>query len=1437
MAIEDALKIIGHLVGFLDDTGGINWVWFSDPKAQILGKTGDTTDGLPYHADYLGQLVRSIKNSSDGSGTDDTFTDGYSWVPLNDDKVKVGFVWSSNAKTTGSLDLGFGAKADFPAGSQQIDLSVLAKLLNIDAKANDAGYGKIKPLIPDFLFSGGFPAPDFLKALGLSGEISLAKQTVSIDVTNKAGSGDDAKRSLVFPFANPTNFAWDCVRVALFVVEAWIHDKATGNTTDTPFTRIDKHLFPMFGEPTTVNGAANPIGEFPLFGKANMTKPVDGTTIGPWRDSVLSFSNNGAAALAFLWHLRALLTGNENQNFLTASLFMPLVSGAWVGAGATPPTMGPIQNYDPKTINTAGAYIGITNSGTDFTLVLDVVAGNHVGTDQNYVRIPLAALSGGQLVRPPKPAVDPTPFFATLPAVAGIKVSKPGTSWQISFQITLNGTGTFLDGDYEFDAILDATVRFQVSSPKLPLTLALPPSSAPAPPDPKQVLTSLITWVVSAIPVGGSPTDPATKLGKIAQDLGAFITAEIKTPGSGNIGNLLLSIGKALADGLTFDLNKQFGLTQPFDLTVALSQGNTPSDKFFHIAPGVSYGPINVDQLPNFPISIGKLEAGVDLAVDHPGNPLWGFSLGLDDLRLGDASGNASGLIASLLPNLKNAPGFTFAFAWSPSKGVQISGGGKIPVQLTLGPLSLQQLLVDASNSALTIGVDLTFQLSVITVSVYDLSFGFDFKSKKPTFGLKGLALSMDAGGIKLSGLFLSNDLGGGVTDYIGGASVDIEDMFSLSAIGGYAQLASGQPSMFIFASLVAPLGGPPYFFITGIAGGFGYNRMLPPMTLMSKHPFIKIMNGDIPITGDPQSDLTQLDKPGTGFAVKEGDYWIAAGIQFTSFGFIDGKVLVAVAFGHDFSFNLLGIASFGLSPVAYFEIDILVTVDQEKFLLIAGVSPNSYILNPDIFSLSGDFGLGVWHSGPHAGDFMLSIGGFHPYFKKPDYYPDLARVSVKATIYSFIHVDIECFFACTPQALMAGASVSLSATFAGIGAGLDVYVDVFIQWDPFFILADMGVTVWFEFLGRHEIGVDLQIHTPPLGGIATIHLFIVSFDISFGSDLNQPPPPPLFDFITNRLNVPAKTWNALGTGAQLALFNSDASAGLIRILFTAGKTTPDKGDNPKAQEGADPTKPVLLSPEFSFLVRTHLPFRESDAALNGAAATTLSGTVNLPLCSMMGLSTSLVLTAKAISGGATVDYTGKIPGKDIARSADFFPAANFGASPLPVAQGGQDSARQAVSSIDTSHASVPLTDGYSFNLTANLNPASQKTMLGPEEQPSPPAETYPLPLGWPPATTPVFVAAKSKYIYAARNAASQADLVKKATQLKPPKIGKRRDMALAAMKPRTSIPWKVLSMAADVNRAVKIAAVVPTSVAAPPAGLAAVTPPASRRVRRRLRR
>ena len=59
-----------------------------------------------------------------------------------------------------------------------------------------------------------------------------------------------------------------------------------------------------------------------------------------------------------------------------------------------------------------------------------------------------------------------------------------------------------------------------------------------------------------------------------------------------------------------------------------------------------------------------------------------------------------------------------------------------------------------------------------------------------------------------------------------------------------------------------------------------------------------------------------------------------------------------------------------------------------------AGVSPSSYLIHPDIFELAGDFALGAWYGGSEsAGDFLFSIGGYHPYYKVPAYYPTLTSI------------------------------------------------------------------------------------------------------------------------------------------------------------------------------------------------------------------------------------------------------------------------------------------------------------------------------------------------------------------------------------------------------------------------------------------------------------
>ena len=350
----------------------------------------------------------------------------------------------------------------------------------------------------------------------------------------------------------------------------------------------------------------------------------------------------------------------------------------------------------------------------------------------------------------------------------------------------------------------------------------------------------------------------------------------------------------------------------------------------------------------------------------------------------------APSLIGSLLPDLNKISGFNLSVDWTAGKTIEISGGGTISIQQTLGPFDIGSLTVSVkNNTTIKIGIDLTFSLGPITVSTHDLGFqvGLGNGPTLPPF-LDGLGLSMNTSFISrwLTGLF-----GVSGSDYVGGASRQRRRYRSSSAPSAVTQRSPAARRCSSSRSLVAPLGGMPWMFITGVAGGFGLNRKLPPVMPIDQHPFLKVMSGDLKLTSGVAAQLQQL---GQEFAPQKGEFWVAGGIQFISFGLIHGKVIVAVAFGHDFSLQLIGAASFGLSPVAYFEIDIAVTVDEEKFLLVASLSPNSPMSHRSqkglLSLLRGDFALGVWHSGPHAGDFLLSIGGYHPYYTKPDYYPSL---------------------------------------------------------------------------------------------------------------------------------------------------------------------------------------------------------------------------------------------------------------------------------------------------------------------------------------------------------------------------------------------------------------------------------------------------------------
>ena len=209
------------------------------------------------------------------------------------------------------------------------------------------------PRLGEVTFAGTFPVPDFLSGGEITGEVGTGANTVGLKASRTAADF----RQLDYPNAV---IAWDAARLAVFVLKAWIAQRAAAN--EEFFKRINDHLFPMLGDP------AGAIAPFPLV--APMQTPPN---FDAWRDSVLSTDNNATGALTFLWHVRALLTGNEDPNFLNGSFFFPLTGAPQAGS---PPTLANGGGNYTRPTGTTGAWVGLLTPPSEpadtFTLVLDL---------------------------------------------------------------------------------------------------------------------------------------------------------------------------------------------------------------------------------------------------------------------------------------------------------------------------------------------------------------------------------------------------------------------------------------------------------------------------------------------------------------------------------------------------------------------------------------------------------------------------------------------------------------------------------------------------------------------------------------------------------------------------------------------------------------------------------------------------------------------------------------------------------------------------------------------------------------------------------------------------------------------------------------------------------------------------------------------------------
>ena len=548
--------------------------------------------------------------------------------------------------------------------------------------------------------------------------------------------------------------------------------------------------------------------------------------------------------------------------------------------------------------------------------------------------------------------------------------------------------------------------------------------------------------LTGTVPLGGDDWKPSLLVG--GSDVGSNVPGQTPeglvltvlgrvAPGTG-----LANSGWDLAPAITLDgvgaaLTRTGGLVQTSIVTI--DDVGTWLGTSFALDPAT--GHLTVD-----PLSGGIRLGGLGLPALSGGggsNPVAGS-------LLGDADRNGAPI----------NPPLDFDVIWTGTelridlKGTAPGATLWIQVGRTFGPLHIDRVGLRSGEDDYTvnntvvhtsyIGVLVDGGIAIGPLSMAVQGLGLEIPPRFATtpstwkVDLDGLAVDFSSASITIAGGLLKADIvvdGQPAVDYRGMLQVQAFG-FGATALGAYSQVkrANGTTyaSLFVFAAINAPIGGPPYLFITGLAGGFGVNRdFLPPSSVdaIGGFPLIAVM-GELTVPADQV-----LANMGPSLPPRDGAYWLAAGITFTTFELLNTRALVYFAFNpQGFEIGLLGLmrAALPTPDQALISVELGLrarysSVDQ-VFSVEAQLTANSWLFSTDC-RLTGGFAFVVWFARPQV---VLTVGGYGPLYPAPDYFPQVPLVGFEWRFSDDIVIKGGTYFAVTPEAMMTGGSLEVSA-------------------------------------------------------------------------------------------------------------------------------------------------------------------------------------------------------------------------------------------------------------------------------------------------------------------------------------------------------------------------------------------------------------------------
>ncbi|MGW1997406.1 DUF6603 domain-containing protein [Embleya sp. NPDC001921] len=513
---------------------------------------------------------------------------------------------------------------------------------------------------------------------------------------------------------------------------------------------------------------------------------------------------------------------------------------------------------------------------------------------------------------------------------------------------------------------------------------------------------------------------------------------------------------------------------------------------------------------PGLPASPGNPGGGLGrggmLALDHT---LPGGSATTLVLPLGPPTGPASGPLA--IPAVAGGSGVS---AW-------------LDVGRSFGPLHVARIGVAYTKGTMWLMVDASLSAAGLTIGVAGLGLGINLTGTQVADGvdafpvqtrLDGLGVGFERPPLHVAGALVSRpDPPEWPVLVQGSLTVELAPKLSVLAIGAYQKSRTGAVSLFVFGRASVPFGGPPPFHVTGFALGFGYQSSVrvPEQHEIGSFPLVAALD-DEDFPSDPLQVLARLTG-GENPWVKptQGQIWLAGGLDFTSFEFVRTRVLLLLEAGNDLTLALIGRAnaSFPHTGTAYARIGVdLRVVYQSKRgeLAVTAQLVDSFVIDPACV-LTGGFAFYLWSGrSAYAGDFVVTVGGYHPHYQVPGHFPVVPRLGFSWSL-GAVSITGGSYFALTPNAVMAGGMLDVRYRSGNVEAWLTAKADILVQWAPLSFRAgisvSVGVKVKLLFTLRGELGASLDLWGPPTGGTVRAKFVFITVTVRFGAQLASPLP------------------------------------------------------------------------------------------------------------------------------------------------------------------------------------------------------------------------------------------------------------------------------------------------------------------------------------------